>query len=495
MPNHLRTGLIALVLLVATFLRLWQISDHFEFLADQGSAGVVIYESWRDKTLPLVGPTMSTGQRPGPAYYYLIALPLILSGFHPVAPAIFFSLLGVVSVYLLFVIGERLFGSLAGISAAFIYAVSPLIVVQNRAMWNPTLIPFFVILLIFALVKIILDKKYLYWSLVGGILAVLLQLHYSNIFTLIWTFGLSGYLWFMRQKSDKWKLFAWWCAGLFVFGLVFWPFLVYEYNHAFVDVRELILLVVMPAKTSDAGPTWWWNYFDVTSRLFRLIVPVQNQTWLFVIGVLVSLVLWVKSISRWVKLFILWFISGALFASFYGRSVYDHYLLYLYPLPFLLFGSLISRLTKLGNKKLLLLGLVAVAGFNLLKTDLLAIGHRDYAQTQAVAQNIIKLAKGQPFSFTIVSSRSFSDYHYRFFFTLWDDKPMPITSREYGALFLICESEQCPDGTELVRRAVIDVMCFDHHCRGEYPKLFLDDFRFQESTRVERAVVYRFTRK
>ena len=90
--SFIRTAAIVSICVLAGFLRLYGIGDHAEFLADQGSAGVVIYDWYKSGEIPLVGPTTSTGQRPGPAYYYLIALPFILSNFNPVVPAIVFAI-------------------------------------------------------------------------------------------------------------------------------------------------------------------------------------------------------------------------------------------------------------------------------------------------------------------------------------------------------------------------------------------------------------------
>src|SRR3989344_7764779 len=101
---------LILVLLTAAFLRLYRIAELTEFLGDQGRTGIHIYEAWQKKELPLVGPTVLSGQHLGPAFYYLIAPSFILTNFNPLAPAVFTAFLGVGAVALLWFLSKKLFG-------------------------------------------------------------------------------------------------------------------------------------------------------------------------------------------------------------------------------------------------------------------------------------------------------------------------------------------------------------------------------------------------
>src|SRR3972149_5608242 len=178
------TALIVLLVVIAAFPRLDRIWDHPEFLADQGSAGVIIYESLKSRTVPLVGPAVSFGQRPGTLFYYLVGPPLVLSNFNPVAPAIFFALISLLGVYVLFLVGRQLWGFWLGWLMGLLYAVSPLLVAQNRTAWNPAPIPTLVILLIFCFIKIIRTVKVWFFSGGGLIAGGLVQHHYTNIYTM-----------------------------------------------------------------------------------------------------------------------------------------------------------------------------------------------------------------------------------------------------------------------------------------------------------------------
>lgn len=494
--SRIYTVSIVIICILAGFLRLYGISDHTEFLADQGSAGVVIYDWYKTGVIPWVGPTVSTGQRPGPVYYYLIALPLILSNFNPVVPAITFAILGVVSVYLLYWLGQKLWGRAIGVIVASLYAVSPTIIAQNRNMWNPTLIPFFVTVLLVAFYHIWKEKQFNYLLLASFCVSVLLQLHYSNIFTLM-LFVVFWLVLIKNQRKEKVRSFLGWSlAASAVFFLVLSPFVFYEFTHKFIDIRELLLMIFFPTVPGDASQPFTYLFFDITSRLMRLVVPIRSQTILFLLFLgSVGFSIW-KSRSFWTWIILIWFTAGAVFAGMYGGTVYDHYIYFIYPLPFLLFGCVLSALSvAIKNKVIIYTILATLLLFHLSKSDVFTSGVSDISRTRAVAETIIKVANGQPLSFTLISSRSFSDYHYRFFFTLGGITARPIISQSYTQLFLICETGDCPSGEELVRRSVIDVLCYDHHCKGEYPKLALADFAYQSSTRIHDATIYSFLRK
>lgn len=491
----IHTAPIFIICILAAFLRLHGIADHTEFLADQGSAGVVIYEWYKTGVMPLVGPTTSTGQRPGPAYYYIIALPFILSNFNPVAPAIAFALFGVATVYLLYTISRKLWGEDVGLVVSVLYAVSPMIVAQNRNMWNPTLIPFFITVLIIAMYRVWKEGKYRDLPVAALCVSILIQLHYSNLFTLgVWAIFFLVLI-IRRVRSVRSPYIVWGMTAFAVFIFIQLPFLWYQYNHSFGDVRQIARMFIHARGPTETVYSFTHLFYDLSSRLMGIVVPIQNQQILFLLCILMtgSLLLLVK--NHWSRIVSLWLIGGIVFASRWGDKVFDHYMYFLYPLPFLSVGAILS-VFRIPNKKYILwffLGVVCV--LQLSRSDVLAAGLGDIARTQAVSDQIVKESAGQSFSFTVISSRSFSDYHYRFFFTLAGITPTSIYSKEYTKLFFICESSDCVRPEDLLLKSTIEVMCYDHHCGLDYPKLVLADFIYDSSERMHNATLYRFLRR
>src|SRR3990167_6240800 len=142
---------LAAVLLVATFLRLYRITQRTEFLGDQERTGIHVYQAWSSRKLPLVGPTVLSGQHLGPAFYYIIAPSFILTGFNPVMPAVFTAFLGIGAVGLLWWLGRQLFGWQIATMVAALWAVSQQIASSDRVLWEPNLLPFFILLYLMAL--------------------------------------------------------------------------------------------------------------------------------------------------------------------------------------------------------------------------------------------------------------------------------------------------------------------------------------------------------
>ena len=142
---------LILILLLAAFLRLYRISDYMTFLGDEGR-DVLIAKGILEGDFTLLGPRSSAGDFfMGPAYYYMITPFLWLSQLDPVGPAIMVALFSVATVYLIYLVGKKFFDTDAGLFAAGLYAVSPLVINYSHSSWNPNVLPFFALLLVYTI--------------------------------------------------------------------------------------------------------------------------------------------------------------------------------------------------------------------------------------------------------------------------------------------------------------------------------------------------------
>lgn len=170
--------LLVIILVIAAFFRFYQIRDYIVFLGDEGRDAIVVRDILQGN-LTLLGPTASVGGfYLGPIYYYMMAPFLLLSNFDPVGPAYLIALLGVATVFLVYLFGKRFFHQTVGLSAAWLYAIAPLTVRYSRASWNPNPLPFFSLLGIYWLNLGVKLKRKLYLFLAGVCLGVVWQLHY-----------------------------------------------------------------------------------------------------------------------------------------------------------------------------------------------------------------------------------------------------------------------------------------------------------------------------
>lgn len=394
----------------------------------------------------MVGPTVLSGQHLGPAFYYLMAPAFILSGFHPLSGAVMTALFGIGAVALLWMLARELFSWQIATGLSAIWAVSPQIVASDRVLWEPNIIPFFIFLYVLSLYK--------RWHFVAGAsLGILVQLHYPNLLFI----GLTLLYGFKRNI-------------VFGFFFVLLPFLYYESQHGFEDVIGVL------TNYSSGQARFLPNILDYSSRVMHRIAPLP--------GVLFTLFLFGKR-SFW-KIFIsLWFIVGLVVMSIYRGVVFDHYLFFLLPAGFLLFGFVLSRLPKIPS----VLIVAVLIFFHVSKTDIFKPGVHDITRTKTVTEEIMNQTGKEPFSFGLIASRSFSDLHYRYFFLMNETQPQSILADSYKNLFLVCETEKCPNLKE-----PIQILCYDAVCSGDYPKISLDSWKFISEKKLEGAHLYQYTR-
>lgn len=190
--------IITTICIIAAFLRFQGLSSSYQFLGDQGRDARVMKEMLEGKRLQLVGPTMSLGGfYLGPLFYYITAPSLWIANFNPVGPALFTAVLGVTTVALLFWCMRTFSAPAASWAAALGAAVDPTLVHFSRFAWNPNLIPFFVVLWLYAALKYRRTHTLKWWYILGVMCAVLIQLHYVTVLLL----AVSIVMWIQSHKK------------------------------------------------------------------------------------------------------------------------------------------------------------------------------------------------------------------------------------------------------------------------------------------------------
>src|SRR3989344_2702140 len=171
-----------IILLIASFMRLYRIADYMTFLGDEGRDAMVAREILSGN-LTLLGPRASAGDFfLGPIYYYMIAPFLYITRFDPVGPAIMVALFGIATVALLYIFAKKYFGIKAAIISSLLYAVSPLVIAYSRSSWNPNPMPFFSLLTFYFLAKALEKRKSKLFIAAGFLIGIMMQLHYLTVF-------------------------------------------------------------------------------------------------------------------------------------------------------------------------------------------------------------------------------------------------------------------------------------------------------------------------
>jgi predicted membrane-bound mannosyltransferase len=77
----------------------------------------------------------------------------------PTGPSVMVALFGIATIFLLYKVVKGMFGQLPAFIASSIYAISPVVISQSRSSWNPNVVPFFSLLLIYLLYHAVENRK------------------------------------------------------------------------------------------------------------------------------------------------------------------------------------------------------------------------------------------------------------------------------------------------------------------------------------------------
>lgn len=473
--------LLLLIIIAASFLRLYRISDYMTFLGDEGRDAIVAKDILRGQ-LTLLGPRASAGDFfLGPIYYYMMAPFLFLSNLDPVGPAVMVALFGIATVFLVYFVGRKFFGERAGLMAAALYAVSPLVIAYSRSSWNPNPMPFFSLLMLYLLFNGVKTQAKKYFIIVGLLLGIAMQLHYLSTFlaVIIFFFVLVGNFITLRKNLLP-KLVLQYCYIFIGFIAGFLPFLAFEARHGFPNTRT-ILRFVLEDNTANAyipHHSFFGNIVDVFFRIFgRLItkfpppeqVNVSQHSDLFILqGATVILAfaaigaLFITKDKLKVLLLSLWLLFGVLLFGIYKQAIYDYYFGFMFPLPFLLVGNFLSVLgTFLKSKRLgLVLGIIIftiLLLLNLSGNPFQYAPNKQKDQAKRIAEFVLSKTDNKPFNFALITQGN-SDHVYRYFFEVENKAPVTILnpivdpSRKSvtDQLMIVCEKQDCqPLGNSL----------------------------------------------
>lgn len=474
--------LLAVILLAALCIRMYKIGDFLVFLGDEGR-DVLVVKGILEGNLTLLGPRASAGDFfTGPIYYYMMAPFLWLSHFDPVGPAIMVALFGVATVYLVYYAGKLFFNARAGLIAAALYAVSPLVVVYSRSSWNPNVVPFFSLLIVILLYKALTQKNtWRYFFAIGILLGIAVQLHYISLF-LGAAVAVSLLLTHIIQHQKK-QIIVLLKRYLQIFGgflVGFSPFLAFEVRHNFQNLKA-ISAFILGSNTEKGYATYDVFYQPIADIFFRLfarlvynfpppalykhysIIFLQVFGGLIVLLAIAAIVVLLKNKNKIANILLLvWLVVGTVLFGLYKKPIYDYYMVFMFPLPFLIMGNFFAFISFLKRKKfhygivVSLLILVSLLAYNIYGLPLKS-PNAQKEQTKKIAAFVLSKTDNKPYNFALITPGN-SDHAYRYYFDVLGHKPTgieieavdPQRKTVTDQLMVICEGNDChPQGHPL----------------------------------------------
>ena len=437
--------LLAAVIVVAVFLRFWQIRNYVVFLGDEGRDMIVMREMIREKRPTFLGPTASVGGfYLGPIYYWMAAPFLLLWRFDPVGPAYFVAAIGVATVILLYKF-IRDVGFWPAILASSLYATAPLILRYSRSSWNPNPLPFFALLLIYFLYLGIKKQKFIHFLLAGAAFGVCIQLHYLATILL----AIAAPVVIVNTNFRKWPLFFILASSGFL--ITFAPFLLFEIKNGFPNFQTIAEFVTRGTTVGYKSTNYFWIISNVGNIFLEFLTKINGTAvtriifWTLAASGIYGLAKFWQSPDKKLifSIGVIWFIGGLAGLRFYTGQIFDYYFGFMFPAPFLLAGLTVSLVWFQKAARIATVATtVAAIIFFINNSPLRFPSNRLIDQTANVADFLIEQSGGEPFNFGLITDSN-SDHAYRYFLDVKGAKSVELETLVTEQLMVVCESQKC----------------------------------------------------
>lgn len=439
--------LLSLVILLSIFFRFWQLPERISFEADQETVAFMAKQLLVDHKPTLLGVITSSGNIfLGPFYYYLYALPMIITGMNPVGQAILSSLIGVSTTILFYVVGKKMFSKEVGLLAAFFQATSVMVIGLERPIWNVTGAFFIFILVYYCFYEIGSGNKK-YWTYLLMLIGLGLHFHLTAIFFIPTAILYFLYLVWRTKKinSDDIKYIL---LGISSFVLLLFPLILFDFRHNFINSKNVIAFFL--------GDGINQNYIAKVQQVIvdeiTILVSIIHLPVLIGAGFFVGIIVLLGKVHKNLAILnvLLFLVVSFGFALFKGQ-VTSYYYLLLFPMVILGFSNLLVQIVRL--KQISLVLLFIYLGFLL----------------TANAKTFL----GQKTSFSLFTKQKVVHY----ITTQADNKPYYVSysvdrARNFGFTYLFWLNGHIPSST-LIKPVYTIVIPFDYG--GIKPDLTIDD--------------------
>ncbi len=426
-----------LIILVGAFLRLQGVlTNSFAYTFDVGRDMLSLWDIVYAQNITLIGPTTGLpGVFYGPWWYYLLIPPFILFSGNPAGIAFTMSVVGIVSIVVAFILGNKIGGKFLGLSFALLISSSPVMVFMSTQIWNPNIIPFFILLLLLVLYKIFeQDKKskLKYYFFLGLLLSFTIDL--EIVFGLLLTIGIVLSVLVIVNKKIRLKEILFFILGAL---LISSPRIIFELRHEFLMTKSFITFLIKGGSSGSLG------LVDVFLKRANLLFDYFNST-LFIenknIGLLalffiifVILFLYKKSDKINRNFILTSFIVVTVFllgTTFFSYDIWPHYLAGL-PVFYILIFTICLNLFKNKLKNIFLPATIVLFIFFLNFNPISFITSINkpifegdaavYRNQLAVIDYVYSQANGKDFKY-VVYTPPVHDYTYRYLFKWYGPK-------------------------------------------------------------------------
>ncbi len=449
--NKLTLSILILIILAASYLRLSGVfTNSFAFTYDVGRDMLKVSEMVNHHKIPLIGFTTGVeGIFYGPWWYYILSVPFIFSGGDPQFIAAFIAATGILTIFLLFILGKKLEGNTFGLLLAFIAGFSPELIGLSSQIWNPNIAPILIVISLFLILKIIKNPASLTFFFFGIISSLLIDT--EIVFGLLLLLGSTIGLFVVSKKTILTKKPLLFFPG---FLLILAPRIIFELRHDFLMTKTFFhLLTSQGQSTTLISLPATIDKLNIFLSLYSGTITGRSEALagMLIILIIFSSIIHYKKIKTETKKFL--YLSAIIVATFaigiifFSHDIWPHYLVGL-PVYFCLLTAIplyyTAKKIKFGWIVLTLL-LLALFWINVnpirvvsdLQKPLWEGDAAVYRNQLAVVDYIYKEAAGKKFNFIAYSPAVFA-YPYDYLFSWYGPKKYHYASaKDHKKLFFV----------------------------------------------------------
>jgi hypothetical protein len=275
------------ILGISAFLHFFRIpTTEFDF--DQANLFQLAHDAIAHGLIPLSSNQASIGVLQAPFFIYTL-LPAAALSANPLGGAITVALFSTIATVLVYCFTYRYFGRLPAIIAGLLNVTAYVPLKYARAIWQPDILPFFMILFLFAIFRGAVERRKGWFVPAIALMAITYQLHPSSI---VGVGTLLAITLIVAPTTVRWReIFL--AAGILI--LLFFPYTLLEITNHFADIKGLLAFAHLPAHN------------DIQALHFYrdLILPFDEiqPVWMSLVGWCIQGLLLVGLMATIVRLF------------------------------------------------------------------------------------------------------------------------------------------------------------------------------------------------
>ncbi len=230
MKSFLPLLLLLLIVIVGFYFRTYKLAELYTFAHDNDLYSWIVKDIWVDRHFRLIGQETSVGAIfIGPLFYYLLVPFFVLFKLDPIGAVMLTTIIGILTIVSFYFVISKFFGRAAGLTVAFLYAVSLQNVFFDR--WvvptQPTVL--WSIWYLYVLLSL-LGGNLKVLPLAGILLGLIWHIHIT-LAPLVLLLPIAIILSHRKIKANQFILPAF-------FGLVLTlPFWLFEFRHGFTQFK------------------------------------------------------------------------------------------------------------------------------------------------------------------------------------------------------------------------------------------------------------------